>query len=143
MLAVALAVYLTPATARDNPTRVILDNNGGRVIFAHAVHASEYGYECTDCHHDDTDQKRPLACSACHPAAHDQEYRIGHQRSFSTETACLRCHDAAPHAPLVDSERPDAECIPLRADAFHGQCIECHAADGGPDGDDCSTCHAR
>lgn len=145
LLGVALVGYVAKPAKSDTPTRVVLDNNGGRVIFTHAAHVEEYGLECADCHHDDIeDQEAPLACGTCHPPAFDADFRAEHQKAFSTEDACLRCHDDTPTVPLDDDNRPYVEDIPTRADAFHQQCMSCHEEYGGPFGEDsCYQCHAR
>ncbi|WP_432735301.1 cytochrome c3 family protein [Maridesulfovibrio sp. FT414] len=140
----AVAGFLFPPAVQENPARVVMDNSGGRVIFTHFTHAGEYGYECATCHHDDIGQDRPIPCGSCHPAAFDAKFRAEHQKNFPNTEACLRCHDEVPTGPLAEEDRPDKDNIPLRADAFHGQCMSCHENDGGPYGpDSCYECHAR
>ena len=143
-LGVAVAGYVHVPAEQDVPARVVMDNNGGRVIFTHAVHAEEYGAECDDCHHDDIGHDVSLACGTCHPAAFDEQFRAEHAAAFPSEEACLRCHDDVPQGPLAEEDRPSVEDIPLRADAFHAQCMSCHEENGGPYGEDsCYECHAR
>ncbi|WP_321514672.1 cytochrome c3 family protein [uncultured Pseudodesulfovibrio sp.] len=121
-----------------------MDNAGGRVIFAHLTHVKDYGYECADCHHDDIGRAFPVACGNCHPVEFGEKFRSEHGRRFADDIACLRCHVERPSGPLVAEERPIIEDIPLRADAFHQQCMQCHEENGGPYGDDtCHECHAR
>lgn len=142
--ALAIAGYILPATPNKAPARVIMDNTGGRVIFTHQFHAEDYGFECTDCHHDDIEAENYLSCGTCHPAEFNVQFRTDHQSSFPNEEACLRCHDDKPAGELSEDERPDIANIPLRADAFHSQCMDCHAENGGPyDDDSCYECHAR
>ncbi|WP_320009347.1 cytochrome c3 family protein [Maridesulfovibrio sp.] len=145
VLAVAAAAgFLFPPAVQESPARVVMDNSGGRVIFAHSVHAEEYGYECSDCHHDDIGQEKPIACGTCHPVAFDAKFRVEHQKNFPSDQACLRCHDEVPSGPLAEEDKPDTSSIPLRAEAFHSQCMGCHESDGGPYGEDsCYDCHAR
>lgn len=141
----AVAGFLAPTVAQEVPAREILDNKGGRVIFTHQVHAEDYGFECSDCHHDDIGQETPISCGSCHPRAFDETFRTEHQKAFSTEDACLRCHDDVPEEPtLAEEDRPSIEDIPLRTDAFHRQCMDCHEENGGPYGSEsCYQCHAR
>jgi len=144
LAALAVAGFAVPKKVQDVPSRAVMDNNGGRVIFSHQTHAEEYGFECTDCHHDDIGQEKPLACGTCHPKAFDEKFRTEHQKAFPNTDACLRCHDEVPNGPLAEADRPDTESIPLRADAFHTQCMDCHEENGGPYGaDSCYQCHAR
>lgn len=140
----AIVGYTLPTMSQDVPARVILDNTGGRVIFTHQFHAEDYGFECIDCHHDDIEADTFIACGSCHPAEFDDKFRAEHQKNFPNEEACIRCHDDTPTGPLTEDERPDITNIPLRADAFHMQCMNCHEENGGPYGDDtCYECHAR
>ncbi len=144
MLAVAVAGYLNPVEEQEVPARVVMDNTGGRVIFNHQFHAEDYGYNCTDCHHDDIESDTFLSCGSCHPSEFNEQFRADHQKAFPTEEACLRCHDDVPEGELAEEDRPDTESIPLRADAFHTQCMDCHEQDGGPyEEDACYQCHAR
>lgn len=144
-LAAAAGYVLFPREKEEVPTRVVMENTGGRVIFSHQVHAEEYGFECTDCHHDDIEQETFLSCGTCHPRDYDDTFRVEHQKAFSSEDACLRCHDDIPEGPtLAVEDRPYTEDIPMRLDAFHGQCMTCHEENGGPTEDDsCYACHAR
>ncbi len=122
----------------------MLDNSGGRVIFTHVTHTEDFGYECSDCHHDEIGQDKPLPCGSCHPKAFDEKFRKAHQKNFANTEACLRCHENVPTGPLAEEDRPDTENIPLRSEAFHTQCMSCHENDGGPYGENsCYTCHAR
>jgi hypothetical protein len=142
--ATAIAGYVIPADKPDVPTRVIMDNAGGRVIFTHQFHSADYGFDCIDCHHDDTGSDKFLPCGTCHPTEFNEQFRTEHQKRFDSDEACLRCHDDVPTGPLTEDERPDISNIPLRAEAFHTQCMGCHEENGGPYGDDsCYECHAR
>ncbi|WFS63468.1 cytochrome c3 family protein [Pseudodesulfovibrio thermohalotolerans] len=140
----AVAGYAISPPDETEPVRVVMDNTGGRVIFTHSTHFDDYGFDCTDCHHDDTGLDTFLPCGSCHPAEFDERFRKEHPNNFPDSEACLRCHDEVPEGPLTEDERPDIANIPLRAEAFHGQCMGCHEENGGPYGDDsCNECHAR
>lgn len=135
--------YLMPVTANGAPARVLLDNTGGRVVFTHLVHAQDYGLDCDECHHDGGDPDHPVPCGACHPAAFDEAWAASHPKQFANKELCLRCHDSDPSAGVTPEEKPDPSWIPVRADAFHSQCMDCHESLGGPAGDDsCKSCHA-
>ncbi|WP_291327521.1 cytochrome c3 family protein [Desulfovibrio sp. UCD-KL4C] len=140
----AASGFLFAPPVEESPVRVVMDNSGGRVIFSHAKHVEDLGYDCADCHHDNIGQDKPLACVTCHPVAFDKKFRSEHQKNFPDKKACLRCHDEVPTGPLAKEDRPDTENIPLLSDAFHQQCMGCHEQDGGPYGaDSCYKCHAR
>lgn len=143
LVAVAVAGYAAGDPKPDVPPRVLFDNGGGRVVFDHATHAQDLGYECADCHHDVVDDARPLACGTCHPKEFGPKFAKEHQTAFPSDAYCARCHDGDPHA--AGAELPDTDMIPLRSDAFHGQCMGCHQSeDAGPYGDDsCTSCHGK
>ncbi|BBD07378.1 cytochrome c3 family protein [Desulfovibrio ferrophilus] len=145
LLAVAIVGYSQPPVVQKSPTRVLMVNNGGRVFFTHAIHADDYGYDCADCHHDGVEGAEPIACGSCHPKAFDGLFKEVHQRAFPSKEYCERCHDSEPVSSMSDDERPDSDMLLTRADAFHGQCMDCHKAeDAGPYGEEsCSTCHAK
>lgn len=144
LLAIAVAGFTAGATEKTTPARVVMDNAGGRVIFSHKFHIEDYGLECTDCHHDDIEAETYLACGSCHPSEFNEAFRTDHPERFPDDEACLRCHYDTPTETLSDDDRPDTDFIPLRADAFHTQCMSCHEENGGPYGDDsCNDCHAR
>lgn len=145
LLAVALYGYATPVSRPDVPPRVVLDNSGGRVFFDHGAHAEDYGYECTECHHDGVEGRRPLPCGTCHARNFDEAFARTHADSFPNREYCARCHDVEPAPGLSKDDLPDKDLLPLRSDAFHGQCLGCHeSVDAGPYGEDsCTTCHAK
>ncbi|WP_338666575.1 cytochrome c3 family protein [Pseudodesulfovibrio methanolicus] len=144
LFAGAVVGYAIPVEKQEVPARVILDNTGGRVVFAHRVHAEDYGSACDDCHHDGLEGEAYLPCGTCHPAEFDETFRAEHQKAFPDRKACLRCHDEVPTGPLAEDARPDIESIPTRGEAFHTLCMGCHEENGGPFGDDaCYQCHAR
>jgi len=145
LCAVAMIGYSQPPKAQEVPPRVLLDNNGGRVIFTHAAHAQDYGYECADCHHDGVEGARPLPCGSCHPAAFDENFKANHAKAFPSRDYCGRCHDTDPVPGMPAEDRPDPDMLLTRSDAFHGQCMGCHKGlDAGPYGEDsCATCHAK
>ena len=140
----ALIGYLLPARQQDVPARILFENNGGRVIFSHLVHADEYGISCDSCHHEGGDLETPLACGSCHPAAFDDEFVENHIDSFPSEEACAKCHEVEDGEVLPDLLM-DVEDIPTRTTAFHDQCMNCHEeVEAGPFGENsCYSCHAR
>lgn len=146
-IVVAAVGYLLPQDSPDAPTRVVMENSGGRVFFTHQLHAEDLGLACEDCHHDGLVEEgaKPLPCATCHPKEFDDEFRLKHQKSFPSNDYCERCHYTEPSADMPDEDRPDTDMLPLTGDAFHWQCMGCHESMGaGPYGDEsCTECHAK
>lgn len=147
LVAVSAVGYLRPDVTQAVPPRTLHENSGGRVIFTHMSHADDYGYACEDCHHDgpEAERARPLPCGTCHPKEFDDDFRVNHQTAFPSEEYCERCHDVDPTPDMAEDERPDKDMLLLRGDAFHAQCMDCHADMGvGPYGkESCYECHAK
>lgn len=106
------AYFLLPAAPPEAvPSRLLMENPGGRVIFTHKAHATvggAYGdIDCQVCHHElkvaDAAGKSPEAvgvmdCAACHGTADDPSFASSHQelyRAKGGDAACVRCHHAA------------------------------------------------
>ncbi|WP_027174527.1 cytochrome c3 family protein [Desulfovibrio aminophilus] len=142
---VAVFGYLHIAPAQGTPPRIVLDNAGGRVLFSHGHHADDLGLACGDCHHDGADPMNPEACGSCHPAAFDATFKATHRTAFKSINACTRCHAAPPKADQTATDQPDVSGIPLRTDALHAQCMNCHESMGaGPFGkESCNACHLQ
>lgn len=140
----ALIGYMLPATVQDVPAKILFENNGGRVIFSHLVHADDYGISCDSCHHEGGDLEDPLACGTCHPREFDDDFLFEHMEYFPDQQACAKCHEVEDGEVYPDLLM-DLEDIPTRTNAFHGQCMDCHEEmDAGPFGENsCYTCHAR
>ncbi|MBW2366703.1 MAG: cytochrome c3 family protein [Deltaproteobacteria bacterium] len=133
-LAYALAVILLvvgtfsyaafPAKAPEQPIRLMFKSVAGKVMFDHQTHLTDggYGISCQDCHHHPQEEPDLRSCSECHQIPADGEM---------VPTACLDCHESDE---LEDSQ------MSKRADALHGQCIDCHKEyDAGPV--ECAQCH--
>lgn len=132
--------------------------------FSHDAHTEDYapGY-CQACHHDESIEPEPQACSDCHESeatedlislreanhtrcadCHDDYYEEGvagcgncHTREPAMQTepqACSSCH-----------EDPTNQLIPTKTSAFHGKCKGCHEEYGaGPFGEEaCYQCHMK
>ena len=110
----------------ETPVRVMYKSATGKVLFDHKTHAGEpgYGLSCLDCHHHPLEDEIDLrACGQCHTPG----------KVESLPASCLECHDK--------EEVEDTEML-NSGDAFHGQCIGCHAEFGaGPV--DCAECHVK
>lgn len=64
---ISAIAYLYPAKEEAVPTRVLLENIGGRVVFDHKVHVEQYDLDCETCHHESLDAtKNVIACGVCH-----------------------------------------------------------------------------
>ena len=130
LLFVGIICYAAfPTPTPDEPIRIMYQTNAGKVLFDHYTHTdvSGYGASCYDCHHHPAeDESALIGCGECHQATAMDVTEI---------ESCLDCHD---ESDIAGSE------VPTRADAFHGQCIECHEQfEKGPQGgsENCSSCH--
>jgi len=126
LLVVGIVSYTAfSAKAPEQPIRVMYWGAAGKVLFDHQTHSSETGYavSCYDCHHHPPEDETALrACGDCHTQT---------EVPVAENETCLECHDAED---IEDSE------IPLRSDAYHGQCVVCHQDfEAGPV--ECSGCH--
>lgn len=108
-------------SSEDGPLRAVYHGTAGKVIFSHAVHAVDYGLDCTACHHHPEDATEMYACAACHVFPKDG----------SLPKTCYDCHG---------EDEVDLQGMPAKTDALHGQCIGCHKEYGaGPV--ECAECH--
>ena len=148
LLAVGVLSYTAfSAKAPEEPLRVMYSTAAGKVMFTHSTHLSESGYslDCYTCHHHGEETS---SCGSCH---------LKMDGSFAV--SCMQCHESEDHADLevatkkgVDfySSESCADCHEdlqsmtpnTRANAFHGQCIGCHAEnEAGPQ--ECNECHLK
>lgn len=136
-------------------------------VFDHPLH-EEVTASCQDCHHDESIEPRPTKCRYCHkeqgengmPILRDAVHtrcRTCHEELYEEElSGCSNCHsrknmrDVNMDNPTKCREchdKPHAELIPPRKQAFHDQCMGCHQKNGkGPYRDteevkDCGQCH--
>jgi len=107
--------------APEEPLRIMYRGAAGGVLFNHQIHAYDYGFSCSDCHHHPEDAGEMLSCNACHT------FPEGGQ----LPEACLECHGA---------DEVDLTGVPNKTDAYHSQCIGCHE-DSGAGPVECATCH--
>ncbi len=135
LLLLAVTGYLIPESRQDVPTRVLLNNKGGNVIFTHAKHAEDYGLACKDCHHDNMPSpQRSIACGECHPASFDKNYLKDHMNMFGDSSACITCH----HVEYTGSTFHHDEHLKNTGD----DCQLCHHnSDIEPEPMACSSCH--
>lgn len=149
---VSIGVYLVPEKEEEVPTRVLLENLGGKVIFSHKMHAENYGIECADCHHESSDPaKSVLACGVCHGSIptnaelaeiskdSDGKTPLGdmpyHDTTLVTDqNACLTCH----HLEYLQKEWGHDK----HTEEFGLDCESCHhGTDIEPEPMNCNTCH--
>lgn len=151
---VSIGVYCIPGKQEKVPTRVLLDNLGGKVIFSHKTHANNYGFGCGDCHHESSDPiESVLACGTCHgsiPAnaefaeiakTGDGKTPLGpmpyHDTDLVTDkNACLTCH----HLEFVQKNWGHDK----HAEEFGLDCDTCHHSDTDiePEPMNCNSCHS-
>ncbi|SHN56822.1 cytochrome c3 family protein [Desulfovibrio litoralis] len=151
----ALAIYLIPATAKEElPNKVLLPNSGGRVVFTHTKHL-DYAIDpekaktnlqeaanaaCVTCHHDlkvsnlvNEKTKTPLvyACGACHGASTAPDFKTAHQEKYFNTggiQTCISCHHEN-ELPGTLEEQPELQKLPLKEiGQYFTSCTEsCHS----------------
>ena len=156
-LVAAVVGYLKkPATSAEVPLKVLLDNTGGKVVFAHAEHNRKFKIACGECHHEQRSPKdKVLACETCHVKEFDEQFAAEHMNAIP-EKNCVQCHhtvgginfDHDAHASdyagddctachhdasiepepqnCADCHAEPAEGVPGLEKALHGRCISCH-----------------
>ena len=110
-----VAGYLLPSAEEANPTRVLMENTGGRVVFTHLDHSTPTGKygdsSCATCHHElnigasaasgakalaaETSVPKVIPCKSCHGAVDNSDFIEAHQRLYrarSGDESCVSCH---------------------------------------------------
>ncbi len=132
-----------PARARGDvhgkqnpPEELVFPSPIGTVTFPHALHVTDLGASCTDCHH-------PAAAPALETPHPQWLPKAGHQ--------CLACHGkketTAEHFACTDCHSQPLPAshgvIPSRKVAIHLTCGRCHEFGTGPVASKaCVTCHS-
>lgn len=93
--------FIKPPKLPDNPTNIVLSNNGGTVLFTHKQHFDEDGgaFECETCHHNYDPEEQPpseMNCRVCHYNEPDVVETVcnddaTHPRCIGKQ--CNECHD--------------------------------------------------
>lgn len=112
------------------------------VTFFHNEHNDLYGFECIDCHQEES-------CAKCHdttepPKSKDVEFTIKHKKCASchdTEDNCESCHMTEELEPFNHKDRTGFELA-----SYHAKlsCVQCHQTKESFTGlsSNCNTCHA-
>lgn len=154
-----LAYSVLPAKSPETPVRQMFENKGGNVLFDHQTHSEAYGLYCEDCHHamPDLGKDMPEACGQCHTPDGGHKPALGGEGMFNHDAHaqeyglyCNDCHhnyqqgDPQPpqHCTVCHQRGQGDDMMPGRKDAFHQQCIGCHADFGvSPGREQCAGCH--
>lgn len=153
MGAISVAAYLYPVKAEVVPTRILLENVYGKVLFDHKVHADQYGLDCIVCHHESFDATENLLdCGVCHGSIPSNE-----EIKLLSESMAKTASDASPETIIISNQTVKK---PLEIASYHdtdivtdfAACLTCHhleftPKDWGHDahveeiGLDCESCH--
>jgi len=136
LAAVALFGYMTPTQSEAVPTRILLDNAGGKVVFNHVVHARDYDIACETCHHETVaGDTEPLSCGQCHGAEVTAAWVKEHEASFPKDLQCVTCH----HVEFAKDHDWGHEMHKEIA-----SCTDCHHEDTSiePEPMNCADCHS-
>lgn len=130
----ALAGYLIPAQSEGPPVRLLLENKGGKVIFAHGAHVDYEAGQCATCHHTSGDEQQPPKCTSCHVATFDAAFKESHPERID-DRYCISCHH-----PKADIGNFDHD---VHAMDYTGEyCQSCHHDESiEPEPQQCSNCH--
>ena len=161
-IVVAVIAYAAAATIlaeEEAPVRVHFDVTGHEnVLFGHLDH-EEYGFSCTDCHHEIAGEsgKQEASCGTCHESGvmgepafdNDEEGLFDHEtHQYDYGLSCTDCHHEMDDFGMdpqrcVDCHERDGTGMSSRtmAEAAHESCIDCHTGMGGPVEQDCNSCH--
>lgn len=136
LLIAALAGYLIPADSEATPVRLLFENKGGKVIFAHKTHVDIQDKDCASCHHTSGDEQAPPKCSSCHVKKFDDTFIANHQDSID-DKYCQSCHHATATTAKFSHEK-HAE------DYAEDDCQACHHDESvEPEPQACSDCHEK
>jgi hypothetical protein len=139
LLLVAVVGYAIPKDAPGTPVRILLENNGGKILFTHSTHIDYTSDSCSGCHHEHGREPglamdTAMPCGSCHPGAFDAEYVAQHQALITDEAACVRCH----HLENGESRFDHAE------HEDYADCTDCHHdTDIEPEPQNCADCHDK
>lgn len=133
--------------------------------YDHDLHQEIAGGDCQVCHHGPDIEPSPTACADCHDsqaspgmpdlreAAHERCRQCHADLLDQGLQGCETCHETMdmkdrvmPYSDCSQChEKPEADLLLTRTNAFHTQCMGCHMERGkGPYGeDDCYACHIR
>ena len=108
-------------TAADVPDNIAIENSGydndklGPVNLNHLEHNTEYGIECTECHHEYVDGQNVW-------------------KEDDPVKKCVECHDP---------NKSEGDVKKLQT-AFHNNCRNCHKEVGGEaPTTKCTDCHSK
>ncbi|MBI9079134.1 MAG: cytochrome c3 family protein [Pseudodesulfovibrio sp.] len=132
----ALVGYLAPASSEVPPTRILLDNKGGNIIFTHASHAEREEQDCVTCHHTSGNDQTPPACTSCHAKKFDEVFVADHQESIK-EKYCISCHHQEASIAKFSHDKHQTEYAEDDCQACH------HEAEIEPEPQACSNCHKK
>ena len=150
---ISIAAYLYPVKEETVPTRVLLENMNGQVVFDHKVHAEQYGLDCAACHHESSNPTDSvLACGTCHGSIPSNE---------KMEILSENLEETASGEPIVEFIIGGKSTKkPLKIAPYHdtvivtdfAACLTCHHLEFTPKnwghdkhieefGLDCESCH--
>lgn len=136
LLIAALVGYLAPANSEAPPTRVLMDNKGGKVILTHATHAELESQNCATCHHTSGNNQTPPACADCHVKKFDEVFVADHQETID-EKQCISCHHPGATIAKFSHEKHETEYAEDDCQACH------HDEEIEPEPQACSDCHKK
>lgn len=141
LLLTAAMGYLIPASSEGPPVRILLENKGGKVIYAHKEHIGIQDNDCASCHHTTSNDETPPACSQCHVKQFDETFVATHQATLP-ESQCSACHHQKANIEKFSHDDHTEEYSPDYCQACHHDesiepepqaCSNCHTSEGSDD----------
>ena len=159
---VGLAGYAMPDSVEFPSPRMLMENQGGRVVFTHKAHSTPGGafgdIPCERCHHElkllsakaeQSAEPTVMPCSACHGTAEKADFKEAHQAQYRAkggDASCLSCH----HTKLAGYSEKWSHAD--HKDYASEDCASCHHTEGKTPGgrmmtdikpQRCANCHTK
>lgn len=136
MALVALVGYVIPTPTAAVPTRILLENAGGKVVFDHQEHAATYKIACQTCHHENsTERQNVQPCGTCHGITFDAAFTQNHAKKIKDLPSCVTCHH--------QEFKPAKWGHEAHSKEYGLDCRQCHHEnkDIEPEPQNCASCH--
>ena len=138
LLATAVFGYFQTGDVQKIPVRILMKNNGGKVLFAHSAHIQNTGVQCAECHHEKrrdigTAMDSAMACESCHPKELNEDFLKGHQELNPDKSSCVGCHHLKINDTIFNHEEHED---------YASDCTDCHHDPSvEPEPQNCVNCH--
>ena len=128
----------------ETPEKILFSTNtsyGKTVLFRHQEHNKVFGFDCSDCHSNES-------CVKCHKA--QKTIEVSKLSTADKHKKCSECHDTKSSCNMCHSNKETSAFDHMAKTGFDNSkfhanlaCIRCHTTKGTFTGltTDCSSCH--